>query len=95
VITVLKDATSIISDGKKIYFNITGNTSLSTAGSGDILSGLLAGLISQHLEPIEAVKAGVYVFGLAGEMVPVEGMNSAFNILNYIPEAFKRLRESK
>ncbi len=95
VITVLKDATSIVSDGKKIYFNITGNTSLSKAGSGDILSGLLAGLISQHLEPVEAVKTGVYVFGLAGEMVPVEGMNSAFSILNYIPEAFKRLRESK
>ncbi|AFG35365.1 bifunctional ADP-dependent NAD(P)H-hydrate dehydratase/NAD(P)H-hydrate epimerase [Fervidobacterium pennivorans subsp. shakshaketiis] len=95
VITVLKDATSIISDGKKIYFNITGNTSLSKAGSGDILSGLLAGLISQHLEPIEAVKAGVYVFGLAGEMVPVEGMNSAFNILNYIPDVFKTLRENE
>ncbi len=95
VITVLKDATSIISDGKKIYFNITGNTSLSKAGSGDILSGLLAGLISQHLEPVEAVKTGVYVFGLSGEMVPVEGMNSAFSILNYIPDALKTLRENK
>ncbi|MGC9771240.1 NAD(P)H-hydrate epimerase [Fervidobacterium islandicum] len=95
VITVLKDATSIIADEKKIYFNVTGNTTLSKAGSGDILSGVIAGLLSQHLEPTEAVKTGVYLFGLAGELLPVEGMNSAFDVLNYISEAFKALKERR
>jgi len=89
VITILKDATTIISDGKTTYFNITGNTSLSKAGSGDILSGIISALISQNIEPLEAVKTAVYNFGIAGEMIPTEGMNSAFEVLGNISRAFR------
>ncbi|HOP81683.1 MAG TPA: NAD(P)H-hydrate dehydratase [Fervidobacterium sp.] len=88
VITILKDATTIISDGKAIYFNITGNTSLSKAGSGDILSGVLSAMLSQHLQPIDAAKTATYVFGLAGEMMPQEGMNSTFEVIAKLPEVF-------
>ncbi|MEJ5258440.1 MAG: bifunctional ADP-dependent NAD(P)H-hydrate dehydratase/NAD(P)H-hydrate epimerase [Fervidobacterium sp.] len=90
VITVLKDSTSIISDGANTYFNITGNTSLSKAGSGDILSGIISALLSQHLESIEAVKTAVYKLGLAAELVPNEGMNSAFQLLNLIPNTMAK-----
>ncbi|WP_448377120.1 NAD(P)H-hydrate epimerase [Fervidobacterium sp.] len=95
IITILKDATSIISDGKSTYFNITGNTSLSKAGSGDILSGIIGALIAQHLEPLDAAKTAVYTFGIAGEIVPVQGMNSAYEVLNNIPKAFKDISNNK
>lgn len=91
VVTVLKDATTIISDGKHTYFNISGNTSLSKAGSGDILSGIIASLISQGLEPFEAVKTAVYLFGVAGEMIPNEGANSSFDVIDKIREAFSKI----
>ncbi|HCI28593.1 MAG TPA: NAD(P)H-hydrate dehydratase [Fervidobacterium sp.] len=91
VITSLKDATTIISDGETIYFNITGNTSLSKAGSGDILSGILAAFLSQHLRPIDAVKTAVYTFGLVGEMIPSEGMNSSFEVIFKLPEVLNKL----
>uniref|UniRef100_A0A7C5U3E8 Bifunctional NAD(P)H-hydrate repair enzyme n=1 Tax=Fervidobacterium nodosum TaxID=2424 RepID=A0A7C5U3E8_9BACT len=91
VITVLKDATTIITDGKHTYFNISGNTSLSKAGSGDILSGIIASLISQGLEPFEAAKTGVYLLGVAGEMIPNEGANSSFDVIRNIPEALNKI----
>ncbi|MGC8820127.1 MAG: NAD(P)H-hydrate dehydratase [Fervidobacterium sp.] len=91
VITILKDATTIVTDGNSTFFNISGNTSLSKAGSGDILSGIIAGLISQHLDVLESVKTGVYVFGLAGESITQEGFNSSFDVLNKIPEAFGKI----
>jgi len=91
VITVLKDATTIVTDGKHTYFNISGNTSLSKAGSGDILSGIIASLISQGLEPFEAVKTGVYLFGLVGETIPNEGANSSYDVVCKIPEIFSKI----
>ncbi len=81
---VLKDATSIISDGTKIYFNITGNSSLSKTGSGDILAGIVASFISQGLEPTEALKSAVYTFGKVGESVESEGFNTAYDLLTYL-----------
>lgn len=89
VITILKDATSIISDGNSVFFNVTGNSSLSKAGSGDILSGIIAGFISQHMEPLEAVKAAAYFFGLIGESVESEGMNSSYELLNRMSMVIK------
>lgn len=85
LIVVLKDATTIISNGATVYFNVTGNSSLSKAGSGDVLAGVLAGLLSQHLDPLEATKLAVYKFGLAGESIEREGFNSSFDVLQRIP----------
>ncbi|ODN31129.1 bifunctional ADP-dependent NAD(P)H-hydrate dehydratase/NAD(P)H-hydrate epimerase [Fervidobacterium thailandense] len=89
VLTILKDATSIISDGNSVFFNITGNSSLSKAGSGDILAGIIAGFVSQHMEPLEAVKAAAYFFGLIGESVENEGMNSSFELLSRMGKIIK------
>lgn len=91
VITILKDASTIISDGKHTYFNISGNTSLSKAGSGDILSGIIASLISQGMEVLEASKTAVYLFGLAGEAIETEGANSSFDVISKIPIVFGRI----
>lgn len=91
VITVLKDATTIITDGQSTYFNTSGNTSLAKAGSGDILSGIIAAFVSQNLEPLEAVKTAVYVLGTAAENLKIEGMNSSFDVIQNLSTVYYNL----
>lgn len=68
LICVLKDARTIVSDGyKDIYINSSGNSGMSTGGSGDVLTGIIAGLILNGLMVDEASKMGVYVHGLSGD----------------------------
>lgn len=70
VITVLKGSRSLIAapDGQ-VYVNPTGNAGMATAGSGDVLTGLLAGLLAQRPQaPLEATIAAVYLHGLAGDL---------------------------
>lgn len=68
VIVVLKDSRTIVSDGGvQAYINITGNNGMATGGSGDVLSGIIAGLCGQGLDLYEAAKVGVYMHGLAGQ----------------------------
>ena len=65
---VLKDSRTIVSDGSaQAYLNWTGNNGMATGGTGDVLSGMIVGLIAQGMEPFEAAKLGVYLHGLAGE----------------------------
>ncbi len=67
-ITLLKSARTIIASPKgQYYINVTGNSSLSKGGSGDVLSGHVAALIAQGLPPFEAGVLGSYIFGLAAE----------------------------
>ena len=70
IITVLKGSRTIIaSPGGEVYVNPTGNAGMATAGSGDVLTGLVAGLLAQRpSEPIEATIAAVYLHGLAGDL---------------------------
>jgi ADP-dependent NAD(P)H-hydrate dehydratase / NAD(P)H-hydrate epimerase len=70
VITVLKGSRTIIaSPGGEVYVNPTGNAGMATAGSGDVLTGLVAGLLAQRpSEPFEATVAAVYLHGLAGDL---------------------------
>ncbi|MGH9832510.1 MAG: NAD(P)H-hydrate dehydratase [Blastocatellia bacterium] len=70
IITVLKGSRTIIAapDGE-VYVNPTGNAGMATAGSGDVLTGLIAGLLAQRPQPaLEATIAGVYLHGLAGDL---------------------------
>ena len=70
VITVLKGSRSLIAapDGQ-VYVNPTGNAGMATAGSGDVLTGLLSGLLAQHpTAPLDATIAAVYLHGLAGDL---------------------------
>ena len=70
IITVLKGSRTIIaSPGGEVYVNPTGNAGMATAGSGDVLTGLVAGLLAQRpSEPLEATIAAVYLHGLAGDL---------------------------
>ncbi|MBO0863133.1 MAG: NAD(P)H-hydrate dehydratase, partial [Chloracidobacterium sp.] len=70
IITVLKgNRTIIASPGGEVYVNPTGNAGMATAGSGDVLTGLVAGLLAQRpSEPLEATIAAVYLHGLAGDL---------------------------
>ncbi|MBT1248316.1 carbohydrate kinase [Thermosipho sp. 1223] len=87
LVIALKDVTTIISDGESIYFNLTGNSSLSKGGSGDILSGVIAGFVAQNHEVLNGVLTGIYTMGLAAEMYEYEGRNFVSEILDYLPKA--------
>ncbi|MFZ1495657.1 MAG: NAD(P)H-hydrate dehydratase [Saprospiraceae bacterium] len=66
---VLKRANTCITTPEGVcYFNDTGNPGMATAGSGDALTGIITGLLSQNYSPLEAAVLGVYVHGLAGDM---------------------------
>ena len=74
-VTVLKGAGTVVAaKGRKTYTNTTGNPGMATAGSGDVLTGIIASLCGQRhsdgrpIEPLEAALAGVYIHGLAGDL---------------------------
>lgn len=68
VTLVLKDAKSIVTNGgEQTYMNLCGNNGMSTGGSGDVLSGIIAGMVAGGLPLVEAAKMGTYVHCLAGD----------------------------
>ncbi len=67
VITVLKSSTSIITDGINVFLNTAGCAGMAKAGSGDVLSGFLAGILARTQFSLKAVAYGVFAFGRAGE----------------------------
>ena len=68
-IIVLKGTyTAICSPGGEIYFNSSGNSGMATAGSGDVLTGIITGLLTQNYSSLNAAKVGVYLHGLAGDI---------------------------
>ncbi len=66
-VVVLKGRQTVVSDGACVYINTTGNPSLATAGSGDVLTGVIAALIAQGMTLINAAVMGVYLHGLAAD----------------------------
>lgn len=99
VVLVLKGARSIIAspDGK-IAINSTGNSGIASAGTGDVLTGIIASLLGQGLTPFEAAVLGTYLQGLAGDMVAQEkslfGL-IASDLIDYLPRALKALEETR
>lgn len=91
-VLVLKGARTVIaSPNGEVRINKSGSNALATAGSGDVLSGIIAGLIAQGLSPFDAATLGVYIHGLAGELGAREISEyslKASDILNYIGKAF-------
>lgn len=88
--------TAICKPDGHILFNSTGNAGMATAGSGDVLTGIITGLLARGYKPQNACIVGVYLHGLAGDMAAQElGMESmlAGDIIKYLPKAFKRLKE--
>ncbi len=92
LVCVLKGAGTVVTDGRRVYVNKTGNPGMATGGSGDVLAGLVAAFIGQGLEPFEAACLGAYCHGLAGDIAAAEiGQVSmtATDLLDYLPEAIK------
>lgn len=89
--TVLKmHSTIVCSKDMEIYINNTGNSALAKAGSGDVLTGIISGLLAQKMSLFEAAKLGVYLHGRTGEIASsmlTEYSVLASDLLKYIPLA--------
>lgn len=96
VITVLKGARTIIAEPNgSIYINSTGNSGLSSAGTGDVLTGIIAALIAQGALPLDAAVAGVFLHGLAGDNVAkIKGEHGmiASDLINELPHTIKKFK---
>jgi ADP-dependent NAD(P)H-hydrate dehydratase / NAD(P)H-hydrate epimerase len=94
-VIILKGAYSVIATpDKKLIFNSTGNPGMATGGSGDVLTGILAGLLAQSYASTDAAVIGVYLHGLAGDLAARDkGENSliAGDIVDFLPAAFKKI----
>jgi len=93
-VCVLKGHNTVVSDGEEVYINQTGNSSLAKAGSGDVLTGIIAGFAAQGCSVFQAAVLGVYLHGLCGELAGAELTEYsvlASDLLNYIPYAVKKL----
>ncbi|OPZ99596.1 MAG: Bifunctional NAD(P)H-hydrate repair enzyme Nnr [Bacteroidetes bacterium ADurb.Bin408] len=92
---VLKGAyTCITTPEGTAHFNATGNPGMATGGSGDVLTGILLGLLAQGYSSFECAVTGVYIHGLAGDLAAADLTEHAIiatDIINYIPMAYKYL----
>ncbi|WP_306350250.1 NAD(P)H-hydrate dehydratase [Flavobacterium sp. '19STA2R22 D10 B1'] len=91
LIIIIKGAYTLVIDAENTYVNITGNQALATAGSGDVLSGIITSLLAQAYDPIEAAILGVYIHGLTADLtVPETGYQSfiASDIISNIGKAY-------
>lgn len=98
LVLVLKGFRTIVTDGKIVYENSTGNPGMATAGSGDVLAGVIAGLWAQRLSAFSSAKLGVYLHGLAGDLAAEEKTQIsliAFDLIKYLPEAIKKVCKKK
>ena len=88
---VLKGHETVVTDGDKVYINGSGNPGMATAGSGDVLSGIISALF-KNLNPYEAACVGVYIHGAAGDFakdIYGEESMTASDILENIYKVFK------
>lgn len=94
IITVLKGHETVVTNGRDFYINETGNPGMATAGSGDVLTGIIASFLGQGMEDFQAAKLGVYVHGLAGDLAKNQKGEYgliAGDLLDYIPQALNKL----
>jgi NAD(P)H-hydrate epimerase len=91
-IVLLKGHQTIITDGQRFALNRTGNPGMATGGSGDVLTGIITGLMCQGLEPFDAARLGAYIHGSAGDMA-AENMGQisliATDLIDHLPAAFQ------
>ena len=93
---VVKGAHSCITNKKgEVFFNDSGNPGMATAGSGDVLTGIITGILAQGIAPEIALKAGVFIHGLAGDIAlekTGEVSMIASDIIDHIPKAFMQIK---
>ncbi len=93
-IVVLKGARTIVAaPSEKLAINSTGNPGMAKGGSGDVLAGLLAGLLAQGIDPLQATKTAVWLHGKAGDLAAAEKTESAMTATDLI-DAFRALQSS-
>ncbi len=94
LVLVLKGHKSVITDGRRMAVNSTGNSGMATGGTGDVLTGLIAALLAQGMGPFEAAQLGVYLHGLAGDLaaksVSKPGL-IASDLPRWLGEAWRKL----
>lgn len=94
---VLKGAhTCIAAPDGQCYFNATGNPGMATGGSGDVLTGIITGILAQRYPPLDAALLGVYLHGLAGDIaagVLEHESLIASDIIQYLGRAFRQLHQ--
>jgi len=97
-VVILKGAnTSVATPGGQVYFNSTGNPGMATAGSGDVLTGMILSLVAQGYSPENASVIGVYLHGLAGDIASEKSCYEsiiASDIIDNTGNAFLKLRTS-
>lgn len=91
---ILKGHNSVVTDGARhFYINKTGNPGMASAGSGDVLSGIIGAFLAQGLDAFRAAKYAVYIHGLAGDIAAKDKTQMgliASDIIDRIPDAIKR-----
>ena len=88
---VLKDARTFVKDGELVYINTNGNSGMATGGSGDVLAGIIGGLLAQGAEPGEAARLGVFLHGAAGDRAAARLSKyslMAGDLIEALPEVF-------
>lgn len=82
----------------KGFFNSTGNAGMATAGSGDVLTGIITGLLAQKYTPLNACILGVYLHGLAGDIAAENNSEEALiagDIIDHLGSAYKKIRKNE
>lgn len=96
---VLKGVPTVIAEpAGRAYVNSTGNPGMATAGTGDVLTGMISGFLGQGLKALDASILGVYMHGLAGDIAATEkGTYSliATDIIDSLPAAFQSLNNDE
>ena len=99
IIIVLKGHhTAVCSTKGAVYYNLSGNAGMATAGSGDVLTGIITALLAQGYNALHAARLGVYLHGLAGDYyvkhLGAEESLMAGDLISCLPKAFKRLQKA-
>jgi len=91
VTVLLKGPTDVVSDGNKTFLNVKNTPAMTVGGTGDVLSGLVAGMLSKNKNPLESAAAAVFVNGKAGVLAQRKyGLHIvATDLLEFIPDAMK------
>ncbi len=98
LVLVLKGDKTIVADYEKVYVNRTGNPGMATAGTGDVLTGIIVSLIGQGLDVFDASQLGVYIHGLAGDIAAKkkgELSMIASDIIDCLPDAFIKYEKER
>lgn len=93
LVVVLKGCRTLVTDGNRTYHNNSGNAGMATAGSGDVLTGVIASLVGQGIPAFDAAVLGVHIHGVAGDLAAESiGETSliATDIIESLPVAFKQ-----